>query len=63
MSHDAPDKWIDVTDTIDTTIAALLAHSSQIGPEVGDRVREWRREAGKDHGMEYAEAFKSFNLR
>mgnify|MGYP001287004684 CR=1 FL=1 len=57
------DKWIDVTDTIDTTIAALLAHSSQIGPEVGDRVREWRRETGKAHGMEYAEAFKSFTLR
>ena len=61
--HDQPDKWIDVTDSIDTAVEALLAHTSQLGQEAADRVREWKREAGKEHGSEYAEAFKSFILR
>ncbi len=63
MGHDQPDKWVDVTETVEITVQSLLAHSSQIGAEVADRVKEWRREAGKDHGMEYAEAFKHFILR
>ena len=66
MGHDQPDKWIDVTDTIDIAIQALLAHTSQIGNrrvQVEERMREWRRKAGKGHDMEYAEAFKHFILR
>ncbi len=62
--HDHPDKWIDVTDTLDIAILALQAHTSQVrGQEIEDRMRERRREAGKEHGMEYAEAFKHFILR
>ncbi len=61
--HDQPDKWIDVTDSIDTAVEALLAHTSQLGQEAADRVREWKSEAGKEHGWEYAETFKSFILR
>jgi LmbE family N-acetylglucosaminyl deacetylase len=61
--HDQPDKWIDVTDSIDTAVEALLAHTSQLGQEAADRVREWKREAGKEHGWGYAETFKSFILR
>ncbi|MCH7705487.1 MAG: PIG-L family deacetylase [Chloroflexi bacterium] len=61
--HDQPDKWIDVTDSMETAVEALLAHTSQLGQEAADRVREWKREAGKEHGAEYAEAFKSFILR
>ena len=64
MGHDQPDKWIDVTDTIEIAIQALKAHVTQVGDrEVEERMREWRRRAGKDHGMEYAEAFKHFILR
>jgi len=63
MGHDSPDKWIDVTETIDIAVEALQAHTSQIGEGVGERVRQWKREAGKDHGMEYAEVFKHFILR
>lgn len=63
IGHDQPDKWIDVTDTLEISIQALKNHTSQIGGrEVEERMRQWRREAGKDHGMEYAEAFKSFIL-
>ena len=61
--HDQPDKWIDVTDSMETAVEAPLAHTSQLGQEAADRVREWKREAGKEHGAEYAEAFKSFILR
>lgn len=61
--HDQPDRWIDVTDSIETAVQALLAHTSQLGQEAADRVREWKREAGKKFGVEYAEAFKSFILR
>ena len=63
--HDSPDKWINVTDTIETAIQALLSHVSQMGNWDGmaERMREWRKESGKGHEMEYAEAFKSFVLR
>ena len=62
--HDTPNKWIDVTKSIEVAIKALKAHSSQIGErEVAERMRESRRQTGKDHGMEYAEAFRSFVLR
>ena len=62
--HDNPDKWINVTDTIQFAIDALKAHGSQVGSRDGldERMREWRREAGKGREMEYAEAFKSFVL-
>ena len=65
MGHDNPDRWVNVTDTIDMAIEALLSHTSQMGdPEgVAQRVRQWKSEAGKGREMEYAEAFKSFVLR
>jgi len=61
--YDKPDKWIDITETIEISLQALAAHASQIGAGVTDRVREWKRQAGKEHGMEYAEAFKHIVLR
>ena len=64
QGHESPDKWIDVTETIEIAIQALKTHASQVeGREIEERMRQWRREAGKDHGMEYAEAFKQFILR
>ena len=62
--HEQPDKWIDVTDTVEIAIQALKTHVSQVeGQEIEERMRESRREAGKNHSMEYAEAFKQFILR
>ncbi len=63
--HDNPDKWINVTDGIETAIEALLTHSSQVGEHerLAERMRGWRREAGNGREMEYAEAFKSFVMR
>lgn len=62
MGHSQPDKWVNVTDTIDVSIEALLLHVSQFSDpqEVAKRVRGWKSEAGKPIEMEYAEAFKSF---
>ena len=62
--HEPPDKWIDVSKSMEIAIQAIKAHTSQIGNrDVGERMRQGRREAGKSHGMEYAEGFKQFILR
>ena len=62
MGHDKPDKWIDVSSSIDIAIEPLLAHKSQLGIEAAERSKEWKKRAGKEHQMEYAEGFKSFTL-
>jgi len=60
---DAPDTWVDITQTLDKKIEALLQHSSQIrSPEVLDRVRTRARETAQGHDMQYAECFKRFTL-
>lgn len=54
-----PDTWVDITSSLDTKIAALKQHASQLrdwDPE--KRMREWAREEGKEKGLQYAEAFK-----
>lgn len=53
-----PNTHIDITTTIERKIAALLCHKSQVGPEVGDLVREWNSEAGKEIGVPFAERFR-----
>ena len=60
-----PDKWIDVSDTLEVAIEALKHHVSQVRDAHGDGswMREWRQRAGQHHGMEYAETFKHFHLR
>jgi LmbE family N-acetylglucosaminyl deacetylase len=59
-----PDFYVDITDHIDTKIAALKEHHSQIGAYTGlpDRVREMARATAERSGTgyAYAEAFKAF---
>ncbi len=62
IGHDISNKWVDVTSGIDIAIQALLEHKSQVGGTAGERMKEWKSQAGKEHGMEYAEGFKSFTL-
>ena len=64
MDIPEPDKWIDVSGSVDIAVQALKKHVSQVGDGHGDDewMRKWRREVGKDHEMEYAEAFKYFQL-
>ncbi len=62
---DSPDYWEDISCCIDDRIAALQRHTSQVGERVdrlGERIREGARNAGKDAGLEYAEALKRFKL-
>jgi len=69
----SPDTWIDVTDTIDTKIAALTAHRSQLGdrdiaPYLLGRARDEARRAPKAAGKgrvrrpKLAEAFRVMRL-
>jgi len=54
-----PDTWVDITDTIDTKLAALRKHASQLGDWDPEKmIREWAAEEGKEKGMAYAEAYK-----
>jgi LmbE family N-acetylglucosaminyl deacetylase len=71
--HDVPELWlnfseradtfIDISTTIDRKIASLLCHQSQVGPEVGDMVRKWDSDLGKEKGFAYAESFRVMKLK
>jgi LmbE family N-acetylglucosaminyl deacetylase len=53
------DLWIDTTETIELKIEALRKHASQLGEwDPAEEMRKWGAEAGKDHGMAYAESFR-----
>lgn len=53
------DTWVDISSTIDVKIAALKKHVSQLGEWDPEKmIREWASEEGKEHGLEYAEAYK-----
>lgn len=51
---------VDISATLDLKLAALAAHTSQVGArmaELGPRLRTWAAEIGSAHGLPYAEAF------
>ena len=53
------DTWIDISETIDTKIEALMKHVSQVDThEVDKWMRDWARETGKEKNIEYAEAYR-----
>ena len=52
--------WVDISDTMNVKIEALMAHASQfIGrtDEIAQRVREQRATIGQKYGVTYAEEF------
>lgn len=52
---------VDISQHIDSKIAALMCHRSQIGDDaenVATWVREWTAEAGRPHGYAHAETFQ-----
>ena len=55
-----PNTWIDITETIETKIAALRAHKSQVGEfeDLERWVRERFGQLGKKKGLAYAETFR-----
>jgi len=54
--------WVCIDDTIETKIRALLAHESQVQPQVAERIRGWAAERAKGKEMQYAEAFRVVTL-
>jgi len=49
---------VDISDTMETKIKALLLHQSQLGPEAEGWVRDWNKRTGKSAGYKYGEAFR-----
>jgi len=64
MGHDEPDTFVDITPTMETKLAALRCHRSQLKdfPAVEARVRERAADLGKPHGYTYAESFRALEL-
>ncbi len=64
VQSDKPNFWVDVSDTLDLRFDALRRHRSQltIWPENGEAVireqREVAEEAGRRHGVHYAEEYR-----
>lgn len=54
-----PNTWVDVSSSIDTKIAALRHHVSQVGKadELAKRIRERSQAVGEPQGIPFAEAF------
>lgn len=48
----------DITETMDLKIQALLAHPSQLGPDIVGFARELTREMAADQPFEYGESFR-----
>lgn len=59
-----PTVWVDISGSIDTKVAAVACHRSQIpDPEGADRVVRLRaRSEGQRVGVQYAEAFRRLHL-
>ena len=62
---EAPDTFIDISDTFNTKVHALRAHASQVGTAetLEQRMRERAEEVGQQHGLPMAEAFKVVKMR
>jgi len=59
------DTWIDITDTIDLKVQALVCHRSQLGSDaelIDEVVRGRARAAGAQGGVSYAESFRVIRL-
>ncbi len=54
----SPDIAVDISDTIDMKLQALLCHESQVGAEVAAMVREWDSDVGRQIGCAYAEDYR-----
>jgi LmbE family N-acetylglucosaminyl deacetylase len=63
MGVEEPNLWLDVADTFEIGLRAILAHASQMdGDDVAERVRERARLAGEPQGIGLAQAFLSIVL-
>lgn len=63
LPSDDADTYVDITKTIDVKVEALARHVSQGAEGSEPWVRERARELGERGGVEYAEAFRTLDLR
>jgi LmbE family N-acetylglucosaminyl deacetylase len=60
-----PDAWVDISTTIDTKVAAIACHETQVG-EAGEwlrsAVRQRAEDAGRKAGVPFAEGFRLVRL-
>jgi LmbE family N-acetylglucosaminyl deacetylase len=65
-TFDGADTFVDISDTIELKIEALHRHKSQMENmgmnDVDERIREWAADLAKEREVEYAEAFRTFEL-
>ena len=62
LAAETPDRYVDITETIDTKLEALACHVSQSAAASAPWVRERARTLGEQGGFEYAEAFRAFRF-
>ena len=62
---DGANAWVDITDTLETKLAALREHSSQLRKpdELEGWIRGWATDDGKKIGVDAAESFRVIDLR
>ena len=62
--NEKSDTWVDISETIDIKIEALIKHVSQSDTHNIDKeMRDWAKEEGKEQGLEFAEAFRVMILK
>lgn len=58
------DVWIDISQTLEIKVRALRQHVSQLGDwDPTERMQEWARDEGKEHGLPLAESFRLMILK
>ena len=62
LSSEEPDRYVDISKTIDVKLEALARHESQHDAEAADWVRKRAKETGQRVGFDHAEAFRAFSL-
>jgi LmbE family N-acetylglucosaminyl deacetylase len=58
----AADFFVDITDTLELKLQALLAHKSQVSERVREFIPDRAKKVGESAGMEYAEGFRRLVL-
>lgn len=62
VSFEKPNKFIDISGTIDFKLKALAAHKSQVDIDAISRIKKWSEVLGKKVGYPFAEGFIEINL-
>ncbi|MBS7248982.1 MAG: PIG-L family deacetylase [Candidatus Freyarchaeota archaeon] len=58
FNTDNPNYWVDITDTIDKKLDALIQHKSQLGEEMAKFAQRANAKTGAAYGVKFAEEFR-----